>query len=138
MPTGKSAPDSAADKQRIARFRILDLSAVGLAFPVALLLGYFGGRTIGGWLGNAQLGSLIGALLGIAGGFYNLFKMVSRLAPPSGGPAVPSATPASGRTGADEVEPEEDGGGDEADEDWIEDDWTDDDDATADPKADET
>jgi hypothetical protein len=125
MPTGNNAPDSAADKRRIARFRILDLSAVGLAFPIALLIGYFGGRTIGGWLGNAQLGSLIGALLGIAGGFYNLFKMVSRLAPPSGGSATPGAA-AGGKIEAEAAEPD-DTGSDEADEDWIEDDWEDED-----------
>ena len=134
MAARKDDPDSAADKQRIARFRILDLSAVGLAFPIALLIGYFLGRTIGGWLGNAQLGSLVGALLGIAGGFYNLFKMVSRLAPPGGGVA---STPAP----AAKVDPAEaeadDSGGEEADEDWIDDDWADDD-AEADAKADET
>jgi F0F1-type ATP synthase assembly protein I len=81
MPLDEGEPQTPAEEQRRARFRILDLSAVGLAFPIALLIGYFAGRLIGGWLGNAQLGSLIGALLGIAGGFYNLIKMVSRLAP---------------------------------------------------------
>jgi hypothetical protein len=132
MVARKDVPDSAADKQRIARFRILDLSAVGLAFPIALLIGYFGGRTIGGWLGNAQLGSLIGALLGIAGGFYNLFKMVSRLAPPSGGSAAPSAAPSAASAPADEPEPDQDGG--EADEDWDDDDdWVE-----IDTKKDET
>ena len=95
MPTGEDRPDSADDKQRVARFRILDLSAVGLAFPVALLLGYFAGRLIGGWLGNPQLGAMIGALVGIAGGFYNLFKMVSRLAPrgATGGATAGAAAP---------------------------------------------
>ena len=134
MAARKDDPDSAADKQRIARFRILDLSAVGLAFPIALLIGYFGGRAVGGWLGNVQLGSLIGALLGIAGGFYNLFKMVSRLAPPTGGAA---STPApAAKVGPAEAEGD-DPGGEEADEDWIDDDWADDD-AEADAKADET
>ena len=135
MAARKDGPDSPADKQRIARFRILDLSAVGLAFPVALLIGYFAGRTIGGWLGNAQVGSLVGALLGIAGGFYNLFKMVSRLAPPSGGSAAPSTATSPARTDPAEPEPD-DAGGDEADEDWIDDDWADDD-AKADSKSDE-
>jgi hypothetical protein len=81
MPLDEDAPQTPAEEQRRARFRVLDLSAVGLAFPISLLLGYFGGRLVGGWLGNPQLGGLLGALLGIAGGFYNLFKMVSRLAP---------------------------------------------------------
>ena len=65
------------------RLRVLDLSAVGLAFPVALLFGYFAGRYLGGLVGAAQLGSMIGALFGIVGGFYNLFKMINRLAPRS-------------------------------------------------------
>ena len=64
------------------RFRILDLSAVGIAFPVALLLGYFAGRTVGGWFGAERMGALIGTLLGIVSGFYNFFKMIVRLAPP--------------------------------------------------------
>ena len=81
MPAGENDAESGAEEQRRARFRVLDLSAVGLAFPIALLLGYFGGRLIGGWLGNPQVGAMIGVLVGIAGGFYNLFKMVSRLAP---------------------------------------------------------
>jgi hypothetical protein len=119
MSPAKDGPDAAADKQRLARFRILDLSAVGLAFPIALLLGYFGGRVVGGWLGNVQLGGLIGALLGIAGGFYNLFKMVSRLAP-SGGPAAGSAASGAGATGqiaAEPVEIEPDGA--DEDEEWL-------------------
>jgi hypothetical protein len=81
------------EETRQERLRILDLSAVGLAFPIALLLGYFGGRAIGGWLGSPQLGGMIGALVGILGGFYNLFKMVSRLAPRKGASTV--AAPAS-------------------------------------------
>ena len=100
MPTGEDSPDSAADQQRVARFRVLDLSAVGLAFPVALLLGYFGGRLIGGWLGNPQLGGLIGALVGIVGGFYNLFKMVSRLAPRGAAAGGAMGTTAAGAAGA--------------------------------------
>jgi hypothetical protein len=85
------------EAQRLERLRVLDLSAVGLAFPIALMLGYFGGRAIGGWLGSAQLGGLIGALVGIVGGFYNLFKMVSRLAPRR---TAASATGSAGAAGA--------------------------------------
>jgi hypothetical protein len=78
---GDPEPREPREEVRQERLRILDLSAVGLVFPVAMLIGYFGGRVVGGWLGSAQLGGLVGSLLGIAGGFYNLFKMVSRLAP---------------------------------------------------------
>jgi hypothetical protein len=112
MPTDEAERETPEDAQRRARFGVLDLSAVGLAFPVALLLGYFGGRLIGGWLGNASLGAMIGVLFGIAGGFYNLFKMVSRLAPRTSGASAP--TPLGSRTAglagsaaADDAEPED-------------------------------
>jgi hypothetical protein len=104
MATGEDEAPSASDRERRARFRILDLSAVGLAFPVALLLGYFGGRLIGGWLGNARVGSMIGALLGIAGGFYNLLQMVSRLAPRGPASTPPGALAAEPTAAADPEE----------------------------------
>ena len=93
MPLDEDEPQTPAEEQRVARFRVLDLSAVGLAFPISLLLGYFGGRLIGGWAGNPQLGGLIGALVGIVGGFYNLFKMVSRLAPKTAAAGAASPAP---------------------------------------------
>ena len=82
----------AKEDKRRERMRALDLSAVGIAFPVAILFGYFVGRLIGGWLGAARVGGMIGLLFGVAGGFYNFIKIVTRLAPPtpkgSGGSAV--------------------------------------------------
>ena len=71
------------DKQRRERMKVLDLSAVGIAFPVAILFGYFVGRLIGGWFDAARVGGMIGLLFGIAGGFYNFIKMAIRLSPPS-------------------------------------------------------
>ena len=55
--------------------RDLDLSTIGMVFPVALLVGYFGGGLLGEWLGAEQLGSWIGLGLGLLAGFYNLFKV---------------------------------------------------------------
>jgi len=86
VTAGDPEQEAPREERRQERLRVLDLSAVGLAFPIALLLGYFAGRTIGDWLGSAQIGGLVGALFGIVGGFYNLFKMVARLAPRSGAP----------------------------------------------------
>ncbi|HVS64524.1 MAG TPA: AtpZ/AtpI family protein [Thermoanaerobaculia bacterium] len=60
--------------------RLADLSTIGLVFPVATVLGYLAGRTVGGWLGDAALGSMIGGALGIVAGFYNLVKVGRRLA----------------------------------------------------------
>jgi hypothetical protein len=56
-----------------------DLSTVGLVFPVAVVIGYFGGKTVGGWLGAEQGGALAGVLLGVVSGFYNLVKVALRL-----------------------------------------------------------
>jgi hypothetical protein len=56
-----------------------DLSTVGLVFPVAVVIGYFAGRTIGGWLGAEEGGALAGILVGVASGFYNLWKVSVRL-----------------------------------------------------------
>lgn len=56
-----------------------DLSTVGLVFPVAVVIGYFGGKTIGGWLGSEQGGALTGVLVGVVSGFYNLVKVALRL-----------------------------------------------------------
>jgi hypothetical protein len=60
--------------------RLADLSTIGLVFPVATALGYLAGRAVGGWLGEATLGSMIGGGLGIVAGFYNLLKVGRRLA----------------------------------------------------------
>ena len=56
-----------------------DLSTVGLVFPVAVVIGYFGGKTIGGWLGSEEGGALAGVLFGVVSGFYNLVKVALRL-----------------------------------------------------------
>lgn len=61
---------------------MMNLSVIGTVFPVALVLGYLTGRWIGGWFEAVRMGGLIGALVGIAAGFYNMFKMVSRFAKP--------------------------------------------------------
>ena len=73
----------AKDKNRRERMKVLDLSAVGIAFPVAILFGYFVGRLVGGWFDAARVGGMIGLFFGIAGGFYNFIKMALRLSPPS-------------------------------------------------------
>lgn len=68
--------------------RALDYSVIGLVFPVAMIMGFLAGRWIGGFFGQARLGSIVGGLFGIAAGFYNLYEMVVKLnrdEPPSGG-----------------------------------------------------
>ena len=78
---------SAFDKERLEARRqqrreiasLADLSTIGLVFPAALAFGYFAGRFIGGWLGAAETGGMVGGLVGIVGGFYNVYKVAVRL-----------------------------------------------------------
>ncbi len=81
-----SGPSPIPEQARVARaegrreaVRLLDLSTIGLVFPVALLMGYFGGGAAGGWLGRPDLGSWLGLGLGFLAGFYNVFKVVGQL-----------------------------------------------------------
>ncbi|MEZ5330763.1 MAG: AtpZ/AtpI family protein [Thermoanaerobaculia bacterium] len=48
----------------------------GLGFELAAAVGGFAlfGWWIGDWLGNAKIGLLVGAVLGIVGGLYNLVR----------------------------------------------------------------
>lgn len=55
--------------------REIDLSTVGLVFPMALLIGFFGGRVVGELVGRPGLGTWIGVGLGLLSGFYNLYKV---------------------------------------------------------------
>ena len=57
---------------------MMNLSVIGTVFPVSIVLGLLAGRWIGGWFEAARVGGMIGVLVGIAAGFYNLFQMVSR------------------------------------------------------------
>lgn len=48
----------------------------GMGFELAAAVGGFAlvGWWIGDWLGNARMGLLVGAVLGIVGGLYNLVR----------------------------------------------------------------
>jgi uncharacterized protein YneF (UPF0154 family) len=71
-----------------------ELMSLGMVFPIAIALGFFGGRWIGGWFGHPLLGQWIGLVYGIATGFYELYKTTKRLdrldqQPPPEGPQDP-------------------------------------------------
>lgn len=73
-----------------------DLLSLGMVFPIAILLGWFLGKWIGGAFGNPQAGALVGLVWGVATGFYELYKVTMRLnrRPPAGpgagdGPEAP-------------------------------------------------
>lgn len=56
-----------------------ELMSLGLVFPIAIVLGLFGGRWIGGWFGHPAAGQWIGLAYGIATGFWELYKTTKRL-----------------------------------------------------------
>lgn len=60
----------------------------GIALPACTVVGYFAGRWVGrlaGWPGDTA--SYVGAALGVAAGFWNLFALLRRLDRPGGGGA---------------------------------------------------
>jgi hypothetical protein len=56
-----------------------DLMALGMVFPIAITLGFFLGRWVGGLLGHPRAGMLVGLVWGIATGFWELYKVTLRL-----------------------------------------------------------
>jgi F0F1-type ATP synthase assembly protein I len=59
--------------------RIADASSIGLAFPIALLIGYFIGRTLDGWIGTAPWMTYVFSAFGVAAGFLNAFRVGLRV-----------------------------------------------------------
>ena len=56
-----------------------DLMGLGMVFPIAIALGFFLGRWLGGLLGYRQAGMWIGLVWGIATAFWELYKTTQRL-----------------------------------------------------------
>jgi F0F1-type ATP synthase assembly protein I len=56
----------------------LDVSIIGIQFPVAIALGYFFGRWLDGHLGTQPWLTLVFSLFGIAAGFLNLFRITAQ------------------------------------------------------------
>lgn len=53
----------------------MDLSIVGIQFPVAIAIGFFWGRWMDRWLGTEPWMMGIFTLFGVAAGFVNLFRI---------------------------------------------------------------
>ncbi len=65
--------------KQLRRARIwLDVSIIGIQFPVAIALGYFFGRWLDGLFGTAPWLTIIFALFGITAGFINLFRITAQ------------------------------------------------------------
>lgn len=56
-----------------------DLLSLGMVFPIAIALGFFLGRWIGGKFGHPQAGQFIGLIWGVATGFWELYKVTERM-----------------------------------------------------------
>ena len=70
-------------KHRLNQFKhenvgMFDLASIGITLALAIVIGYFGGKWIGGKLGNADIGSYIGFALGTAAGFMEMFRSIAR------------------------------------------------------------
>ena len=59
--------------------RLLDVAVIGLVFPVASVLGFLAGQSVGGWFGAPSAGAMVGFLFGVAAGFYNAFQTIRRV-----------------------------------------------------------
>ena len=65
--------------KRLRRARIwLDVSIIGIQFPVAIALGFFFGRWLDSQLGTHPWLTAVFSLFGIAAGFVNLFRITAQ------------------------------------------------------------
>lgn len=65
--------------KQLRRARIwLDVSIIGIQFPVAIALGFFFGRWLDGLLGTEPWMMILFALFGISAGFVNLFRITAQ------------------------------------------------------------
>ena len=55
-----------------------ELSSIGLVLVLATVIGLVGGYYLDRWLGTSPWLLLVGLVLGIAAGFVNLFRSVTR------------------------------------------------------------
>ena len=69
------------------------LSTVGLAFVLALVIGFWFGSLLDRWLGTKPVLTLVFFFIGLAAGMLNVYRIVSQAS--QGQPAVasPAATP---------------------------------------------
>ena len=70
-------------KHRLNQFKngnvgMFDLASIGITLALAICIGYFGGKWLGGKLGNAAIGSYIGFGIGVAAGFMEMFRSIGR------------------------------------------------------------
>ena len=57
------------------------LSTVGLAFVLALVIGFWFGSVLDGWLGTKPVFTIVFFFLGLAAGILNVYRIVSQAFP---------------------------------------------------------
>ena len=65
------------------------LSTVGLAFVLALVIGFWFGSVLDGWFGTKPVLSIVFFFFGLAAGILNVYRIVSQAYPRRATPAVP-------------------------------------------------
>ena len=58
------------------------LSTVGLAFVLALVIGFWFGSIVDGWLGTKPIFTIVFFFFGLAAGILNVYRIVSQAYPP--------------------------------------------------------
>jgi F0F1-type ATP synthase assembly protein I len=86
---GLFASKGSADAFRTAG----SLSTVGLAFVLALVLGFWFGSLVDRWAGTKPLFTIVFFFAGLAAGILNVYRIVSQAYPPRGTAAPPAAPP---------------------------------------------
>lgn len=72
--------------EKSPRYRIVArASAAGILFPLSIVAGYLLGRWIGRALGVGEWLAFLGAALGVAAGFWNLYRLLRGLDEPGAG-----------------------------------------------------
>ena len=61
---------------------IANLSTVGFAFVLAIVIGFGAGYLLDGWLGTKPWFSFLGFFLGLAAGILNVYRIMALATPP--------------------------------------------------------
>ncbi|MBF0106211.1 MAG: AtpZ/AtpI family protein [Deltaproteobacteria bacterium] len=72
----KEAPSPDPSPQQSALYTYAKFSGFGLQLGASFLLGIYGGKYLDGQLDTRPLFLVIGALLGMAAGFYSVYKLI--------------------------------------------------------------
>lgn len=59
--------------------RIADVSVLGLAFPIAIAIGYFWGKALDHYLGTTPWCTYIFSAFGVGAGFLNAIRVAMRV-----------------------------------------------------------